>query len=79
MRHSGYSIKDCEGVIFPKVTFHTPENHHLHHNLCLLACQHFENIRLFQVTQPSLAVHNYFYVLLMGYKGLSLTITRMCA
>lgn len=73
-------IAKTEGVIFffPTVIFCTPENHHLHNNLCLLACQHFENIRLFQVTKPSLATHNY-SVLLIGYKILSFTITRMCA
>lgn len=60
--------------------FHTPENHHSHNNLCLLACQHFENIRLFfQVTKPSLALLTYVSVLLMGYEGLCFTITRMCA
>lgn len=59
--------------------FHPPENHHPHHNLCLLACQHFGNLRLFQVTKPSLAIHRYFFDLLIGYWGMSLTITRMCA
>lgn len=61
---------DC----FPKVIFHTPENHHLHNNLCPMACQHFEN-----KTFPN-------YKTLFGYSqllfclvdwGLFFTVTQM--